>query len=114
MQRFADGENIVSEGLSCNNAYVFIAGKVTITKKINKNNRHNCQFRRGDVFGEMGLITNDICSAKAVFNGDVTIGIIEREKFEELMSFAPDDLRLILEVMVERLRVTTERLGVSG
>ena len=35
IQRYSDGDVIISEGVISNNAYVVISGKVRITKKVN-------------------------------------------------------------------------------
>lgn len=115
VQRYSDGEVIVSEGVASNNAYVVVAGKVKITKKVNKKTVVIATLGKGDVFGEMGLLTNTLRSANVEAMGnDVTIGIIDREKFDEMMESIPDDLRTILEALVKRLRITTERLSRVG
>ncbi|MFQ5673884.1 MAG: cyclic nucleotide-binding domain-containing protein [Nitrospinales bacterium] len=114
IQRYADGEVIVSEGIASNNAYIVLAGKVKITKKIDKKTVIIAMLQEGDVFGEMGLINNTLRSANASAIGDVTIGIIGREQFEELMKTVPDDLRAILKALVARLRITTEKLSRVG
>lgn len=114
VQRYADSEVIVSEGVASNNAYIVIAGKVKITKKVDKKTVIIATLKEGDVFGEMGLITNTLRSANVSAVGDVTIGIIDREKFDDLMRTVPDDLRAILQALVARLRITTEKLSRIG
>jgi len=114
VQRYADGEVIVSEGVASNNAYIVLAGKVKITKKIDRKTVVVSSLGEGDVFGEMGLITDHVRSANASAIGDVTIGIITREKFSELMQAIPEDFRMILKALVGRLRITTEKLGRVG
>jgi len=114
VQRYADSEVIVSEGVASNNAYIVIVGKVKITKKVDKKTVIIATLKEGDVFGEMGLITNTLRSANVSAVGDVTIGIIDREKFDDLMRTVPDDLRAILQALVARLRITTEKLSRIG
>ena len=36
IQRFANGDIIVSEGIVSNNAYIILEGKVNVTKKVDK------------------------------------------------------------------------------
>ena len=36
IQRFSDGETIVSEGIISNNAYIILKGQVSVSKKIEK------------------------------------------------------------------------------
>ena len=71
-------------------------------------------LKEGDVFGEMGLISNSLRSANVTAVGDVTIGIIDKERFDALLNDVPEDLRLVFSALVERLRVTTEKLSRIG
>jgi CRP/FNR family transcriptional regulator, cyclic AMP receptor protein len=114
IQRYSDGDVIISEGVISNNACVLLSGKVKITKKIEKKTVVISTLKEGDVFGEMGLISNSLRSANVTAVGDVTIGIIDKERFDSLLNDVPDDLRLVFSALVERLRVTTEKLSRIG
>jgi len=114
IQRYSDGDVIISEGVISNNACVLLSGKVKITKKIEKKTVVISTLKEGDVFGEMGLISNSLRSANVTAVGDVTIGIIDKERFDALLSDVPEDLRLVFSALVERLRVTTEKLSRIG
>lgn len=114
VQRFSDGEVIVSEGIISNNAYIVLAGEVRITKKIDKKTLVLGTLKEGDVFGEMGLITASVRSATVSALGDVEVGFIDKEKFDELLSTLPEDLRAIVNGLVEKLRRTTDVLTKIG
>jgi CRP/FNR family transcriptional regulator, cyclic AMP receptor protein len=114
VQRYSDGDVIISEGVISNNACVLLSGKVKITKKIEKKTVVISTLKEGDVFGEMGLISNSLRSANVTAVGDVTIGIIDKERFDALLNDVPEDLRLVFSALVERLRVTTEKLSRIG
>ncbi len=114
IQRYSDGDVIISEGVISNNACVLLSGKVKITKKIEKKTVVISTLKEGDVFGEMGLISNSLRSANVTAVGDVTIGIIDKERFDTLLNDVPEDLRLVFSALVERLRVTTEKLSRIG
>ena len=114
VQRYSDGDVIISEGVISNNACVLLSGKVKITKKIEKKTVVISTLKEGDVFGEMGLISNSLRSANVTAVGDVTIGIIDKERFDVLLNDVPEDLRLVFSALVERLRVTTEKLSRIG
>jgi CRP/FNR family cyclic AMP-dependent transcriptional regulator len=114
IQRYSDGDVIISEGVISNNACVLLSGKVKITKKIEKKTVVISTLKEGDVFGEMGLISNSLRSANVTAVGDVTIGIIDKERFDALLNDVPEDLRLVFSALVERLRVTTEKLSRIG
>ncbi len=114
IQRYSNGDIIVSEGVASNNAYIVFEGKVNITKKVDKKSILINTLSKGEVFGEMGLISQSVRSASVVAVGNVTIGVIEREQFEAIVSKLPDDLRAIVKALVERLRYTSGRLSKIG
>ena len=114
IQRFADGETIVSEGVVSNNAYIIMEGKVNVTKKVDKKTVLINTLKMGEVFGEMGLISQALRSASVVAVGNVTIGVIERENFEKLVGELPEEVQAIVRALVDRLRFTSEQLSRIG
>ena len=114
IQRYSNGDIIVSEGIVSNNAYIIFEGKVNITKKVDKKSILINTLVKGEVFGEMGLISQSVRSASVVAVGNVTIGVIEREQFEAIVSKLPDDVRAIVKALVDRLRYTSDQLSKIG
>lgn len=114
VQRFSDGEVIISEGIISNNAYIVLMGEVRITKKIDKKILVLGTLKAGDIFGEMGLITKSVRSATVSALGDVEVGFIDKEKFDEVLSILPEDVRTVVIGLVEKLRRTTDVLTKIG
>jgi len=114
IQRYSNGDIIVSEGIVSNNAYIIFEGQVNITKKVDKKSILINTLVKGEVFGEMGLISQSVRSASVVAVGNVTIGVIEREQFEAIVSKLPDDVRAIVKALVDRLRYTSDQLSKIG
>lgn len=114
VQRFSDGDTIISEGIVSNNVFIIIEGKVNVAKKMDKKNVLVAQLKEGDVFGEMGLISGTVRSANCTAVGNVTIGVIDKDKFNELIESLPDDLQAVVRALVNRLRFTTEQLSRIG
>jgi CRP-like cAMP-binding protein len=114
IQRYSDGDVIISEGVISNNAYVVISGKVRITKKVNHKTVIVGTLKKGDVFGEMGLISSAVRSATVLAVGEVTVGFIDRDSFEKLLQTLPEELKIIIGALVQRLRITTEMLTRIG
>jgi CRP/FNR family cyclic AMP-dependent transcriptional regulator len=110
IQRFSDGEVIISEGIASNNAYIVLSGKVRVTKKLARKTLVISTLKEGDIFGEMGLITNAPRSASVSALGDVEVGFIDKEKFDELLDTLPTDVRVIINALVHRLRSTSDML----
>lgn len=111
IQRYGDGEVIVTENVVSNNAYILISGEVAISKKVGKKSVLIDTLKEGVVFGEMGLIEEAKRNATITAIGDVTVGVIDKQQFEKLLEAAPEDLRLILKAVVERLRRTTGKMS---
>jgi len=110
VQRFSDGEVIISEGITSNNAYIVLRGKVRVTKKLARKTLVISTLKEGDIFGEMGLITKAPRSASVSALGDVEVGFIDKEKFDELLDTLPEDVRVIINALVYRLRSTSDML----
>ncbi|MBC8283809.1 MAG: cyclic nucleotide-binding domain-containing protein [Nitrospinae bacterium] len=113
-QNYADGDVIITEGIMSNNAYVVLKGNVRVTKKIDKKVVSVGTLKEGDVFGEMGLISQTVRSANISAVGDVTVGVIDKETFEAVMNGLPEDLKPIILSLVERLKITTQLLTRIG
>lgn len=114
IQRFSDGETIVSEGIISNNAYIILKGQVSVSKKIEKRIIVIGTLKEGEVFGEMGLISSSVRSTNVSAIGEVTIGVINKTTFQEQLNTLPNDARRILEALVERLRHTTDQMSRLG
>jgi len=110
VQRFSDGEVIISEGITSNNAYIVLRGRVRVTQKLDRKTVVISTLREGDIFGEMGLISKTVRSATVSALGDVEVGFIDKEKFDELLDTLPADVRTIINALVHRLRSTTDMM----
>jgi CRP/FNR family transcriptional regulator, cyclic AMP receptor protein len=113
-QNYGDGDTIITEGIMSNNAYVILKGKVRISKKIDKKIVSVGTLKEGDVFGEMGLISESVRSANISAVGEVTVGVIDKELFLKAMNELPDGMQPIILALVERLRITTHLLTRIG
>ena len=113
-QHYADGDIIITEGIMSNNAYVILKGKVRVTKKIDKRIVAVGTLKEGEVFGEMGLISETVRSANIIAIGDVTVGVIYKEFFDKSMNGLQDGMKPIILALVERLRMTTHLLTRIG
>jgi len=113
-QHYGDGDTIVTEGIMSNNAYVILKGQVRVTKKIDKKIVSVGTLSEGEVFGEMGLISETVRSANITAIGDVTVGVIYKEFFDKAMDELQDGMKPIIQSLVERLRITTHLLTRIG
>jgi CRP/FNR family cyclic AMP-dependent transcriptional regulator len=112
MRKYEPGELILEEGSHDNWIYFLVSGKVRIVK-------HGKQLtvlsRRGDVFGEMGVIDGSARSASA-YAIDETVCLatdssyIDKLSGNDKLAFCYILFRVFAEVLANRLRVTSEEL----
>ncbi len=110
IERYADSEVIVTEGIMSQKAYIVISGGVSISKKVGKRNVRIGLLKKGDIFGEMGLFQETVRSATATAVGDVEVGIIDKKSFNDLLDQCPDDMKIIINSLIDRLRDITNKL----
>ncbi|MZG30708.1 MAG: cyclic nucleotide-binding domain-containing protein [Nitrospinae bacterium] len=113
-QHYSDGDTIVTEGIMSNNAYVIIKGQVRVSQKVDKKIVTIGTLKEGEVFGEMGLIAETVRSANVSAVGDVTVGVIGKDFFDNAMDELSDDMKPIILALVKRLSNTTHLLTRIG
>lgn len=114
IERFSDGQVIITEGVISTKAYIIQKGKVRIAKKIGNKTVTVVTLTDGDIFGEMGLFQETVRYATAIAVGEVEVGVIDKKRFEELIAHSPDEMKLIINAVIDRLRITTDKLTVLG
>jgi len=114
VERYADGQVILTEGVVSQKAYIVISGEIAITKKIGNRNVTVGMLKEGDVFGEMGLFQDKIRSASAIAKGDVSVGVIDKDRFNSLLARCPSDMKIIINSLIDRLRGATDKLAAIG
>ena len=113
-ESYTDGDVIIKEGDKGNNAYIIIKGNVRITQSFNQQVITVGTLKEGEVFGEMGLISDAVRSANISAIGDVIVGVINKEFFDIAMSDISEGMKPIILALVERLRTTTHLLTSIG
>jgi CRP-like cAMP-binding protein len=112
MRKYEPGELILEEGSHDNWIYFLVSGKVRIVKH---GNQLTVLSRRGDVFGEMGVIDGSARSASA-YAIDETVCLatdssyIDKLSGNDKLAFCYILFRVFAEVLANRLRVTSEEL----
>jgi len=114
VEKYKDGDIIITEGIVSNNAYIVLSGKVRVVKIIQDRQVVISILEKGDVFGEMGLIGEAPRSATVVAEGEVTLGLIDKEKFSQKIEAMPEDIRCVVKALVRRLTATTKKMAEVG
>jgi CRP-like cAMP-binding protein len=112
IRKYEPGELILEEGSYDNWIYFLISGKVRIIKQ---EKELAVLTRRGDVFGEMGIIDGSARSA-SVYAIDETVCLatdssyLDRLSGSDKCAFGYVLFRVLSEILANRLRITSEVL----
>lgn len=89
--------------------YIIQKGEVLVTLNSEGNNQNLAIFGRGDFFGEMALLDEEIRSASAIALSDADLAVIFKPDLDEFIDKYPDAgikiTRGLLQIIVTRLRV---------
>ena len=107
-ETYQDREVVFDEGNAGDWIYVVLSGAVEIAKSVG--NRHVVVdvVQPGDVFGELGFISQTPRTATARAVGETVLGIVDRSFLDLEFNKLSNDFRTILRSMAARLKKTTE------
>jgi CRP-like cAMP-binding protein len=108
---FKAGSVIFEEGDLGLAMYVIEVGDVEIRKLLGKENKVLAALGKGDFFGEMCMLEDDVPrSATAIAVTDVETVMIDRSAFTFILKHNPEITIRIMRKLIRRLRQTTEML----
>jgi CRP-like cAMP-binding protein len=107
-ENFHDGQIIFEEGSHGDWIYVVDEGAVEISKIIDGEKVIVELLKEGDVFGEMAYIAKIPRTATAMARGETTVGIVDRNFFDQEFNKLSADFQNMLKTVAFRLRKTTE------
>jgi small-conductance mechanosensitive channel/CRP-like cAMP-binding protein len=104
MQRleFTAGEPIFHQGTSGNTLYVVDRGEVGVSVQVGDSTAEIARLGRGEIFGEMSLLTGEPRVATCVARTEVTCYAIDRSSFETLLSERPEITEYLSKVLARR------------
>jgi len=109
-ETFQDGQVIFQEGTHGDWIYVIEEGSVEISKKLKGRRVVVEVLPRGEIFGEMAFIAKMPRTATATAIGETTVGIIDREYYDNEFNKLPADFRQIFSTVATRLKNATEAI----
>jgi CRP/FNR family cyclic AMP-dependent transcriptional regulator len=114
-ERLERGDVIIEENALGQALYLIEKGRVKVYKGEGDSREELAVLGRGELFGEMSLIEDDLTSASVVADGEVDLLIIRREDFEGLMEgdreLALRVYKTFCHILSERLRKTSEEFS---
>ncbi len=112
---FREGEVIFSDGDLGLGMYVIKSGQVEIRKRIGREEQVLTVLGKGDFFGEMSLLEEDVPrSATAVARTPVDAALIDQAAFRFILESNPEITIRMMRKLVRRLRETTRLLEQAG
>jgi len=109
IKRFEAGETIFEEGSDADFAYMILSGQVDIVKRTERGLMRLAQLGKGEIFGEMGLVEEKPRSAAAIARHPVTLRVVDRTGFLDLLRQDLDAALPIVRALFERLRAMNAR-----
>jgi CRP-like cAMP-binding protein len=106
----AKGEVLFLQSDPSESAYVACSGKISII--LNSPDGREMvinEMRKGDIFGELGILTNKNRSTSAVARSESELLVIPRATFLRTIDEEPQLTRRMLELTVSRLQNSSER-----
>lgn len=111
-ETFPEGRRMLSQGEAGDRLYVIQDGVCRVEVEKDGAVHPLAELRRGDVLGEMGVLTGEPRTARAVAVSDVTAWRLDRGDFEELSAEQPGLLVFLTELVANRFessQVTADR-----
>jgi CRP-like cAMP-binding protein len=109
-ETFPDGQVIFLEGTHGDWIYVIEEGSVEISKKVRGRRVVIEVLYKGEIFGELAFIAKMPRTATATAIGETTVGIIDRDYFDNEFNKLPADFRQIFNTVALRLKKATEAI----
>jgi CRP-like cAMP-binding protein len=112
---YPKGAMIIEENALGAALYVVEKGEVSVVKGEGRDLKEIARLGRGQLFGEMSLVENELTSASVVAANEVDCLVIHRDEFESLLeknqALALKVYKSFCKMLSERLRKTTSDLS---
>lgn len=110
-RNFHAGRVIFVEGDPSHEAYLLKSGRVDIVR-LNRGRRHVLQhLEAGDIFGEMGLVLENIRTADAIALEDCTCYVIDQAELERQLGDSPRFVQGLVRTLSKRLKRMNDRMA---
>lgn len=105
LKRFADSTPIIQQGEKGKYLFILIKGSVEVVQKTAEGFENVlATLSKGEVFGEMSLISGEPCSATVKASSPVSVLTISKENFDRILSENPSLNIYFNQLLVQRLR----------
>lgn len=102
------GEIAVREGAETGFVGILLSGEMEVSRGEGEDRVPLATLRKGDIFGEMGVVLKQPAGATVTALGDATVLQIERSVFEELLQQLPAFAMALIRELARRLARISE------
>lgn len=110
-QKFQHGEIIFREGEDSDFAYIVESGTVEIFKRLKQGTVLLATLGPGEIFGEMGLLSDQPRSASAAADGTVIVKKLSRDYFSQMLAGQSQEVIITMKAWMERLREMNAKIS---
>ncbi len=105
------GTEILCEGYCSAHVFVLLEGRVRVTRNDAQGQTIVlAELGRGEVFGEMGLISQQPSSATVTAINEVKLRKLDKEQFAYAMTHNPSSVEQVLNTLLKRMRQMNDRV----
>lgn len=104
--QFPAGAAIITEGKEGHHMYVVMEGEVSISLK----SKLLATARKGEMVGEMALVSSNLRSATVTAKTDCVLASIDQGSFEALLKHVPEFALHVMDVLAGRLQNAFEMI----
>ena len=102
---FEQGDIIIHQGARPDRFYIISEGEVSVIRRLDNGREIElARLRRGDVFGEMGILTGNARTADVRANTDVTLFALDWKDFKALIDQSEPTAREFMSIVEQRLK----------
>ena len=106
---FKKNELLMREGELGSESYIIVDGKVQVYKNVNGKRIEISILRKGDIVGEMSIITSEPRTASVVAMQKTEVMVLNQDLFKEYLGKSPAWLSKTFISLAERLKVATDK-----
>ena len=106
---FKKNELLMREGETGSESYIIVDGKVQVYKNINGKRIEISVLKKGDIVGEMSIITSEPRTASVVAMRKTEVMVLNQDLFKEYLGKSPAWLSKTFISLAERLKVATNK-----
>jgi len=111
IQTFDSGQDILREGFVSKGVYIVLQGRVSVSRLDERGSLVVlAELSKGEVFGEMGLISNQSCSATVTAIGEVKVRYLSKAQFVQAMGSNIQSVEVVLNTLFQRMRQMNQRV----